>query len=334
MVHTFIIAEAGVNHNGDLSMAMQMVEIAAKAGADAVKFQTFSAEALTTKDADKADYQKLNTDAEESQQAMLASLELSPDEYKQIYQHCQQYGIEFMSTAFDEQSLDFLIELGIQRIKIPSGELTNLPLLRHAASKELPVIVSTGMATLQEIEDTLGVLYQAGVNQSELIVLHCNTAYPTPFEDVNLSCLQTMHNHFKLPIGYSDHTQGDEVAIASVALGAVAIEKHFTIDRGLPGPDQSTSLEPEEFAAMVQRIRNIEQVKGDGIKQPTASEKINIEIARKSIVAKTDIKQGDFFSSENITTKRPATGLSPMKWDEVVGQTAKRDFKADELIEL
>ena len=334
MNKTYIIAEAGVNHNGDLTKALKMVEVAAQAGADAIKFQTFSAQSLTTDYAAKADYQKKHTDAEESQQAMLAGLELEPDEYRQIYQHCKTHKIEFMSTAFDEDSLDFLIELGIKRIKIPSGELTNLPLLRHIASKGLPIILSTGMAELKEIEDALEALYQVGVNKADITVLHCNTAYPTPYEDVNLNCLQTFDKQFAVPIGYSDHTLGDEVAIASVALGAVVIEKHFTLDRSLPGPDQLTSLEPEELADMVQRIRNVEKTKGSGIKQPTVSEKPNIPIARKSIVAKKAIKQGEKFTSENITTKRPATGLSPMKWDDVVGQVAKKDFAEDELIEL
>lgn len=331
---TFIIAEAGVNHNGDLQKALEMVDVAAKAGADAIKFQTFSAQDLTTIDAPKADYQKQVTSIKESQQEMLAALELNYEEYQQIYQRCQVSGIEFMSTAFDQASLDFLLELGIKRIKIPSGELTNLPFLRYAASKGLPMIVSTGMADMQEIEVSIKALLDAGAKNYEITILHCNTAYPTPYEDVNMACLQTIKDKLQLSIGYSDHTLGDEIALASVALGASVLEKHFTLDRNLPGPDHATSLQPDELVNMVARIRNVEQAIGNDIKQPTESEKPNVIIARKSIVAKAVIKQGELFSEKNITAKRPGSGISPMLWDEVIGQPAKQDFAVDELIEL
>ena len=332
---TFIIAEAGVNHNGDINNALKMIEVAARAGADAVKFQTFRAEALTTNYAEKAQYQKHNTEQSESQQQMLKALELPESAYQQLVEHCESLDIEFMSTAFDERSMDFLIDLGIKRIKIPSGELTNVPFVRHCAGKDLPVILSTGMATQEEVDSAISVILTSGLAADKLSVLQCNTAYPTPFEDANLNCIKTFAEGSVIgQVGYSDHTLGDEAIIASVALGARIVEKHFTLDRSLPGPDQLTSLEPDELKALVTKIRHIERALGDGIKQPSESEIENIAIARKSIVASADIKQGEVFNETNLTTKRPATGISAANWDDVIGCLAKRDFAADELIEL
>ena len=329
----FIIAEAGVNHNGDVALAKQMIEVAAKAGADAVKFQTFRAESLTTSYAQKADYQKQATTKTESQQDMLKALELPKESYVELVSYCEKLGIEFMSTAFDIESLDFLIKLGIKRIKIPSGELTNVPLLRHCAQQELPVILSTGMANFDEVAAAKKVLLDAGLTADNLTILHCNTAYPTPFSDANLACIHTLAT-LSDTVGYSDHTLGDQAVIASVAMGATVVEKHFTLDRNLPGPDQSTSLEPDELHSMVERIRHIEQALGNGIKAPTASEIDNIAIARKSIVARTKIKKGDILDQNNLTTKRPGNGVSAANWDQVIGQTASRDYYIDEQIEL
>lgn len=332
---TLIIAEAGVNHNGDMAMARELVRVAAAAGADIVKFQTFVATKITAGHAPKAEYQKATTGEDESQRDMIARLELSRADHEMLIRECKDAGITFFSTGFDEASLDMLVELGIDRIKVPSGELTNLPLLRHMASKRLPIILSTGMATLGEIEAAIAVMEEGGVARSDITVLHCNTQYPTPMADVNLTAMASIAQAFGVAVGYSDHTMGIELPIAAVALGATVIEKHFTLDRSLPGPDHPASLEPDELAAMVAAIRNVElAVSGDGIKRPSPSEIGNRPIARKSIVAARDIAAGERLSAENLTAKRPGTGISPMRWDEVVGRSAPRAFKADELIEL
>lgn len=333
-MRTLIIAEAGVNHNGDLEIARELVRVAARAGADIVKFQTFVASKITAAHAPKAEYQKATTDTGESQQEMIARLELSRADHEALIEECDKAGITFFSTGFDEESLDMLVELGIDRIKVPSGELTNLPLLRHMASKGLPVILSTGMATMGEIEDAIRVMEEGGVPRSKITVLHCNTEYPTPMQDVNLPAMLSIGRAFAVDVGYSDHTMGIELSIAAVALGATVIEKHFTLDRSLPGPDHLASLEPEQLADMVRAIRNIEQaMSGDGIKRPSRSEAGNRAIARKSLVAARAIRAGEKFSADNLAVKRPGTGISPMRWDEVIGKPAPRDFQPDELIE-
>jgi len=329
-----IIAEAGVNHNGDLEMAKQLVDAAADAGADLVKFQSFSAERLATASAPKAEYQNRTTDEEQSQFAMLRQLELTPQMHQQLIAYCAQRGIGFFSTGFDIQSVDYLASLGAERFKIPSGEITNLPYLRHIGCFGKPLILSTGMATLGEIEAALDALEIAGTPRSKITVLHCYTEYPSPMQDVNLRAMTNIRDALGVDVGYSDHTAGIEVPIAAVALGATVIEKHLTLDRNLPGPDHKASLEPDEFADMVRAIRNIEQAMGDGIKRPSHSEIKNKPIARKSLTASKPIKTGERFTSENLTTKRPGTGISPMRWDEVMGRTATRDYGVDELIEL
>lgn len=332
---TLIIAEAGVNHNGNPEMARELVRAAAQAGADIVKFQTFVASRITAAHAPKAAYQKATTGEAESQQEMIARLELSRADHEALIEESAKAGIGFLSTGFDAESLDMLVELGIDRIKVPSGEITNLPLLRHMASKRLPVILSTGMATLGEIEDAIRVFEEDGIPRSQITVLHCNTEYPTPMEDVNLPVMASIRAAFGVEVGYSDHTMGIELPIAAVALGATVIEKHLTLDRSLPGPDHRASLEPDEFTEMVRAIRNIEQaMSGDGIKRPSPSEARNRPIARKSIVAARTIATGEPFTTENLGTKRPGTGISPMRWDEVIGKRAARAFKADELITL
>src|SRR3990172_9272749 len=332
-MRTLIIAEAGVNHNGDIALAYNLIDVAADAGADIVKFQTFTAEKVVTANAGKAHYQSQRTDAGESQHAMLRRLELTRDMHEALIAHCNLRGIIFFSTGFDPDSVDLLLELGLDCFKIPSGEITNLPYLRHVGRYGRSVILSTGMATLSEVEVALDVLGQAGTPRERITVLHCNTEYPTPMDDVNLHAMLTMRDAFRVAVGYSDHTSGIEVAIAAVALGATVIEKHFTLDRNLPGPDHKTSLEPGELKAMIAAIRNIEQAMGDGIKRPSASEAKNKPIARKSLVAASAIRAGDVFSETNVTVKRPGTGLSPMRWDEVLGRKAPRDFAADELID-
>lgn len=332
---TLIIAEAGVNHNGDLGMARELVRVAARAGADIVKFQTFVASRITAAHAPKAAYQKATTGDEENQKEMIARLELSRADHEVLIEEAARAGITFFSTGFDEGSLDMLVELGIDRIKVPSGDLTNLPLLRHMASKKLPVILSTGMATLGEVEDAIRVMEDGGVPRSQITVLHCNTQYPTPMEDVNLRAMMNIRAAFGVDVGYSDHTVGIELAIAAVALGATVIEKHFTLDRALPGPDHLASLEPDELADMVRAIRNVElAMSGDGIKRPSPSEAGNLSIARKSIVAACAIRAGETFMAENLAVKRPGTGISPMQWDEVIDKIAPRDFDPDELIAL
>lgn len=331
---TLIIAEAGVNHNGDIGLAKLMVAEAAKAGADVVKFQAFVAEKNTSQHAPKAEYQKASTDPNESQYEMLRKLELSREDHQVLIEECANHGITYLSTAFDTDSFDMLTGLGISVVKIPSGELTNLPFLRHACRLRLPVLLSTGMASLGDIEAAIEVIEAVGTPRSLITVMHCTTEYPVPMEDVNLHAMVSIRTAFGVEVGYSDHTRGIEVANAAVALGAKVIEKHFTMDRSLPGPDHLASLEPSELAAMVTSIRNIERALGDGIKRPAPSERKNIGIARKSLVASRLIAAGERFDARNMTTKRPGTGISPMRWDEVCGMVAKRQFEPDELIEL
>lgn len=331
---TLIIAEAGVNHNGDLDMAKRLVDAAAAAGADLVKFQTFNANRQVTRSAVKADYQNQTTDSKESQHEMLRRLELTAEMHNEIIAHCSANGVGFFSTGFDIESIDFLVGLGQEYLKIPSGELTNLPYLRHIGRLKKAVIVSTGMATMGEIEAAIDVLEQSGTVRTNIMVLHCTTEYPTPMCEVNLRAMQNISTAFGVTVGYSDHTFGIEVAIAAVAMGASVIEKHLTLSRTLPGPDHKASIEPDELKAMVAAIRNIEVALGDGIKRLTPSELRNKPIARKSLVSNRLIKAGDLFSEENVTTKRPGTGISPMRWDEIMGRRASRDYSADELIEL
>lgn len=331
-----IIAEAGVNHDGDLDRARALVRAAAAAGADMVKFQTFSATEIAANHAPKAAYQQASTDAGESQRDMIARLELSRADHHALVSECADAGIRFFSTGFDTASLDLLVdEIGIDRIKVPSGEITNLPLLRHVAAKRLPVIISTGMATLGEIEDAIAVLEDGGIARTAITVLHCNTEYPTPPADVNLTAMGAIGTALGVAVGYSDHTLGIEISVAATALGATVIEKHFTLDRTLPGPDHGASLEPDELAAMVRAIRNVEAaMAGDGIKRPSASERRNRPIARRSLVAARAIRAGEPFTAQNLAAKRPGTGISPMRWDEVVGRLASRDYLMDELVEL
>ena len=328
----FIIAEAGINHNGSLDIALQMVDVAAAAGADAVKFQTFKAEKVIAVHAPKANYQRETTDSGESQLEMVRKLELDETAHIRLLTRCQEKGIQFLSTPFDLDSIDLLVRLGLNIFKIPSGEITNLPYLRKLGALNKQLILSTGMANLGEIEDALGVLTDSGTPLENIIVLHCNTEYPTPFEDVNLRAMQTIGHAFGVTTGYSDHTPGIEVAIAAVAMGAVVIEKHFTLDRNLPGPDHKASLEPDELKAMVLAIRNIEKALGNGIKRPSPSEAKNKTIARKSLVATQSIKIGERFGADNITAKRPSAGISPMRWDEVLGQLSQKDYEKDDLI--
>jgi N,N'-diacetyllegionaminate synthase len=336
MNKVIIIAEAGVNHNGDIQLAKNLIDAAVDAGVDYVKFQTFKSENLVSKEAKKADYQIENTqNSNENQLQMLKNLELSNSQHDILISYCKHKNIAFFSTAFDLESLFYLKELGLEMVKIPSGEITNLPYLRTAASLFNEVILSTGMSTMREIQDALDVFLQAGISKNNTTVLHCNTEYPTPMKDVNLKAMLSIHEKFGVKIGYSDHTLGIEVPIAAVALGARMIEKHFTLDRSLPGPDQLASLEPVELKAMVKAIRNIElAISGTGLKEPSDSEIKNISIARKSIVAKKKIAKGEKFTEYNITTKRPGTGISAMQWDEVLGKIAYKNFDEDELIML
>lgn len=334
--HVIVIAEAGVNHNGSLENAFRLVDAAAEAGVDYIKFQTFKADKLVSGFAKKADYQIHNTgNSAETQLQMLQKLELSQGQHEQLLAYCQEKGVHFFSTAFDLGSLDYLHEIGLQTVKIPSGEITNLPYLRKAATLFQKVIISTGMATMEEIKDAVEVFTNAGIKIENITILHCNTEYPTPMEDVNLKAMLHIREVFGTKVGYSDHTTGIEVPIAAVTMGATMIEKHFTLDKNMEGPDHKASLEPCELKAMVSAIRNIEKaISGSGKKEVTESEKKNISVARKSIVAKNKIKQGEIFSNDNITAKRPGTGISPMKWDEVIGKVAKKDFVVDELITI
>lgn len=331
---TLIIAEAGVNHNGDIDMAKALIDAASDAGADLVKFQTFNADRLVTRKARKADYQMKMTATDESQRDMLKRLELSPAMHEKLIAHAAKRGIEFFSTAFDLDSIDYLLGLGLSRIKVPSGELTNLPYLRKVGSAGKPVILSTGMANLGEIEAALAALEAAGASRQQITVLHCSTEYPAPMAEVNLQAMPAMARAFGVQVGYSDHTEGIEVAIAAVVLGACVIEKHFTLDRALPGPDHRASIEPEELARMVRSIRNIELALGDGVKRPSVSEEKNRLVARKSLFAACAIAEGELFTEHNLVAKRPGTGISPMRLDELLGRAAARDFVADELIQL
>lgn len=332
-MRTLIIAEAGVNHNGDIEIAKKLIDVAAEAGADLVKFQTFSGDRLATSIAKQAEYQIQNTEEIIPQRTMLQKLELDENMHEVLIQHCEDRGIGFFSTGFDIESVNLLIKLGQKRFKIPSGEITNLPLLRHIGKQQKEVILSTGMATFVEIENAIKALEHAGTLRDSITVLHCTTSYPAPLVDVNLKAMQKIGEKFDVSVGYSDHTTGLETAIAAVALGAKVIEKHFTLDRKLPGPDHKASLEPEELKQMISFIRNIEILLGDGEKKLMPSEVGNVNIARKSIVASKTVIKGETFSENNITTKRPGNGISPMKWDSVIGSKAVRDFELDELIE-
>lgn len=331
---TFIIAEAGVNHNGRIDLAKKMIDVAVRAGADAIKFQTFTPEGIVSQKAPKAEYQKKTTDREESQLAMLKKLALDTDAHKVLVSYCRKKGITFLSTPFDLESIDFLNDLGLEIFKIPSGEITNFPYLRKIGGLKKRIIMSTGMADIKEISRAIKILIAAGTRKRNITLLHCNTAYPTPFKDVNLLAMITIRNTFNVRVGYSDHTMGIEMPVAAVALGAEVIEKHFTLDRGMEGPDHKASLQPKELEMMVRAIRNVETALGNGTKRPSPSEIKNRSAARKSIVASGEIKKGEVFTEKNITCKRPGTGVSPMKWHSVIGKKAKRNFKADELIAL
>jgi N,N'-diacetyllegionaminate synthase len=331
---TLIIAEAGVNHNGSYQIAEKLVEEAANAGADIVKFQTFKACNLVTKSASKAAYQLKQTEFSETQHEMLKGLELSEDMHHALKQKCKSLNIRFASTGFDIRSVDFLVNFGVDFLKIPSGEITNLPYLRHIGQKRLPVIVSTGMSTLEEVKSAVKILVNSGSDKKLITLLHCNTEYPTPMIDVNLKAMSTLREELGINVGYSDHTLGIEVPIAAVALGATIIEKHFTLDRSLEGPDHAASLEPQELKQMVTSIRNIEVAMGDGVKKPSDSEMKNIQIARKSIVAMTTISKGEVFTSDNLTVKRPGNGISPMEWDNFIGSKSNREYQPDELIDI
>lgn len=328
----FIIAEAGVNHNGNIEIAKRMVDKALEAGVDAIKFQTFISEQVVSKYAEKAEYQNENTLKTESQLEMVKKLELSFDSFKELKRYCDFKGIEFFSTAFDLDSIDFLHSLDMKVWKIPSGEITNLPYLIKIAKMNKPVILSTGMSTMAEVRDAIELLNNNGC--VDITLLHCTTEYPAPYEDVNLKAMDTLKHKFNVPVGYSDHTKGIEISVAAVAMGAKVIEKHFTLDRNMEGPDHKASLEPNELKAMVRSIRNVEVAIGNGDKKPAQSEKKNMAIARKSIIAKCNIKKGEIFTEENLTVKRPGSGISPMQWFDVIAKTAVRDFEEDELIEI
>lgn len=336
MRHTLIIAEAGVNHNGSVELAKQLVDKAVEAGTDYIKFQTFKAANLVTKDAKRADYQKKNTrGGNDSQYQMLKKLELSPENHEVLVSYCQECGIKFLSTAFDLDSIDYLHTLNLGLWKIPSGEVTNYPFLKRIAAYNQKTILSTGMCDMEDVRAAVKALYKNGLSKDNLILLHCNTEYPTPFEDVNLKAMGSLRDEFGVEVGYSDHTKGIEVPIAAVALGATVIEKHFTLNRNMEGPDHNASLEPDELKMMVDAIRNIEKaIGGDGTKHVSESERKNIAVARKSIIAARNIKKGELLTEENLTAKRPGTGISPMRWEEVIGTTAVKDFKEEEPIEL
>jgi len=332
MDKVFIIAEAGVNHNGDIEIAKKMIKAAVDAGVDAIKFQTFKAENLVTKTANKADYQKNTTPSNETQYEMIKRLEIEETQYVELMEYCTKLGIMFLSSPFDLESIELLANLGLNIYKIPSGEITNLPYLRKIGALKKQVILSTGMSDLGEIEDALDILIAEGTHKEDITILHCNTEYPTNYEDVNLNAMLTIKNCFDINIGYSDHTNGIEVPIAAVAIGAKVIEKHFTLDRNMEGPDHKASLQLDELKLMVDSIRNIEKALGNGIKKPSFSELKNKNVARKSIVATKNIQKGELFTVENIGIKRPGTGISPMRWDEILGRTAVKDFEKDDLI--
>ena len=329
---TLIIAEAGVNHNGDINIAYDLIDAAVDAGADIVKFQTFSADSLVTKTAQKAKYQEKTVSDHTTQYEILKSLELGRDSFLKLKEKCDCANIEFLTTGFDILDMDFIYKVGVSRFKIPSGEITNLPYLRFVGEKNYPVIMSTGMSNITEIGRALTVLQNAGTELSKIIVLHCNTEYPTPIDDVNLKAMLTIKDEFGVDVGYSDHTLGIEISIAAVALGAKVIEKHFTLNRSLPGPDHKASIEPIELIKMVEAIRNVETCMGNGVKKPSSSEINNINIVRKSIVAAKPIKKGDLFTMDNLTVKRPGYGISPMKWDILIGTTSSNDYNEDDFI--
>lgn len=331
-MNVYIIAEAGVNHNGSLELAKKLVDSAKDSGADCIKFQTFIAKNIASKNADKAEYQKQQINSDESQLEMLSKLELTFNEFVELNEYCNSKKIEFLSTAFDFESIDFLKSLNMKKWKIPSGDITNLTYLIKIAKLNKPVILSTGMSTMDDIRKAIHVLRDNG--SGEITVLHCTTEYPTPFEDVNLKAMETIYKEFDVSVGYSDHTRGIEIPIAAAAMGATVIEKHFTLDRNMEGPDHKASLEPAELKAMVSAIRNVEKAIGTGEKKPAESEKKNMVIARKSIIAKQKINKGEVFTEENLTIKRPGNGISPMRWFEVIGKKAVRNFEEDELIEL
>jgi len=331
-VSVFIIAEAGVNHNGSIELAFKLIDAAVEAGVDAVKFQTFKAENLVSKNTQKAEYQKQTTNPLESQLDMLKKLELDVDVHKKLIKYCNAKGIMFLSSPFDHDSIDLLNELGLKIYKIPSGEITNLPYLRRIGSLAKQVILSTGVSTLKEVSDALAILVDSGTKKENITVLHANTMYPTPMEDVNLNAMLTIQKEFGVAVGYSDHTLGIEVDIAAVAMGASCLEKHFTLDKTMDGPDHKASLEPEELKAMVGAIRNIEKALGSSEKKPSPSESVNIKVVRKSIFANQNIKKGDLLTDKNIAVKRPGGGISPMQWDEVIGTISSKDYNADELI--
>ncbi len=327
MKHTCIIAEIGCNHNGSFETALKLIDKAVEAGVDYVKFQTFKADALISRYAPKAEYQKKTTDASESQLDMTRKLEMPYEKHQALIDYCKTKNVGILSAPFDNESIDFLEKLGLKTFKIPSGEITNLPYLRKINSYKKNVILSTGMSTLKEIEWALNILKDCRVS-----LLHCTTEYPCPYEGVNLRAIETLKNEFHLPTGYSDHTKGIEVAIAAVALGAEIIEKHFTLDKNMPGPDHKASLEPDELKAMVEAIRHVDVSLGNGRKEPAECEKKNMIVARKSLVAKRNIKKGEIFTPDNLTTKRPGNGISPMRWDEFIGTPASQDYNEDELI--
>jgi len=330
---TFIIAEAGVNHNGNIELAKKLIDVAVEAGVDAVKFQTFKTENLVSINAEKASYQKGTTDERESQFEMIKKLELDLDSHHILLEYCKGRNIQFLSTPFDLESIDMLNDLGLEIFKVPSGEITNLPYLRKIGELNKKVILSTGMSTLDEIEGALNILINSGTKKENITVLHANTQYPTPIEDVNLKAMQTIGTTFNVGYGYSDHTLGIEVPIAAVAMGAKVVEKHFTLDRAMEGPDHKASLEPNELMKMVSSIRNIEKALGDGVKRVSDSERPNMAIARKSIVAKAEIIKGEKFDNNNLAIKRPGNGISPMQWDEMLGQIATKNYRKDDLIE-
>ena len=328
----FIIAEAGVNHNGSIKLAKKLIDVAVESGADAVKFQTFKTKNLVSKDAKKADYQKKNTDVLESQFDMIKKLELDVNAHKKLISYCQKKGIMFLSSPFDHDSINLLSDLGLKIFKIPSGEITNLPYLRQIGLLGKKVVLSSGMSTLKEVKSALTVLIESGTKKENITILHANTMYPTPMEDVNLNAMLTIQKELDISVGYSDHTIGIEVDIAAVAMGASIIEKHFTLDQNLQGPDHKSSLEPKELKAMVLSIRNIEKALGDNKKKLSPSESININVVRKSIVANQQIKKGDLLTEKNIAVKRPGNGINPMKWDEIIGSIARKNYNVDELI--
>ena len=332
MKRVYIIAEAGVNHNGNINLGKRLIDAAKEAGADVVKFQTFQADNLASKYARKAGYQLYTTNEKETQKEMLKKLELTYDMHVELIRYCKEVGIDFLSTPFDLDSINLLESIGMKQYKIPSGEIINLPYLRKVGSLKKPVILSSGMSTMEEVKEAVKILKESGA--ADVSVLHCNTQYPTPMRDVNLNVMNSIRKEIGVRVGYSDHTEGIEVPIAAVALGAEIIEKHFTLDKTMEGPDHKASLEPDELKAMVIAIRNIEMAIGDTEKRPTVSEKDNLAVVRKSIVARRRIEAGEIFSNDNITTKRPGSGVSPMLWDHVIGTVAKRKYEEDELIEL